>query len=247
MAAPGRRDPARIILTEGPADDCVFAGWGRRDDVDEFAAHLRRARPDGRQLGSRNSPCEARAPCCISAIPTATGTRCSRTAEASPGAFESEKVASGFVTGARRPRACRLRGGRLSRDVDFAHQVLGLKISDYIDLDGRARHDVRSRVLPRQRAAPLLWPWHRARRCPGPGKRLHHFMIETRSITDVGLRPRPLRALRAIRSSWTSASIPTTKWSRSTAQTPSGVPRRVRLRRRAGRRLHLEGRCASTA
>lgn len=177
----------RFILTEGPADDCAFAGWSV-DDVAKFGTKLDAlgvewSSASGQELalrgvdamlyfrdpdGNRHEVFSGQRKATTAFVPTKT------------------KVASGFVTGAGGLGHAVYQADDYPAAVDFAQKVLGLKISDYIDITvapgvtfevaffhANERHHSYA-VAPRP---PI----------PGPVKRLHHFMLETRSITDVGL------------------------------------------------------------
>jgi biphenyl-2,3-diol 1,2-dioxygenase len=183
----------RFILTEGPADDCAFAGWGV-DDVEEFGRKLD-------ALGLEWSPgskeeLALRGVDAMLHFRDPDGNRhevfSGQRKASTP--FVSPKVVSGFVTGDAGLGHAVYQAADYPAAVEFAQKVLGLRISDYIDVTvapgvtfevaffhANERHHSYA-VAPRP---PI----------PGPVKRLHHFMLETRSITDVGLaRDRCIKA-----------------------------------------------------
>ena len=99
--------------------------------------------------------------------------------------FTSALVPSGFVTDAGGLGHVVYEATEYPEMVEFAQQVLGLRLSDYIDLKvapevtveiaffhANQRHHSFA-VAPRP---PV----------PGPHKRIHHFMLEARSVSDVG-------------------------------------------------------------
>ena len=178
----------RFILTEGPKDDCAFSGWRAADAaaVDAFAKKL-----DGMGLPwSWGTPAELalRAVEKMLHFQDPEGNRhevfCGQ--QAGSGAFTSDKVASGFVTGSGGLGHIVFEANNYPGMVEFAEKVLGLHLSDHIYLEvapgmkieisffhGNERHHSYA-VAPR---APV----------PGPKKSIHHFMVETRTMADVGL------------------------------------------------------------
>ena len=179
--------PARIILSQGTADDCVFTGWkvASAADVDAFAAHLQTRG----LMGSYGSDDELAVRNAVRMLhfqdPEGNRHEVYAAAAVSPGAFKSELVASGFVTGKGGAGHVVFEAGNYPATIDFATQVLGLKVSDHVYLEvgpgmkievsffhANERHHSMA-VAPR---APV----------PGPKKHIHHFMIEAGSMADVG-------------------------------------------------------------
>jgi 2,3-dihydroxybiphenyl 1,2-dioxygenase len=177
----------RIILTQGAADDCAFAGWRAADAVAVAAF--------GKKLDGLGLPWEwgaaeeltLRAVQLMLHFKDPEGNRhevfCG--AQVEPNPFVSEKVGSGFVTGTGGLGHIVYEAANYPGVVDFAEKVLGLKLSDHIYIavapevkiqvsffHANERHHSFA-VAPR---APV----------PGPHKRIHHFMVEVRSISDVG-------------------------------------------------------------
>ena len=178
----------RIILTQGPKDDCVFSGWRVADAaaVDAFS----------RKLDSMNLPWSwgtadelaLRAVEKMLHFQDPEGNRhevfCGQQAGTTP--FVSSKVTSGFVTGAAGLGHAVFEANNYPGAVAFAEKVLGLRLSDHIYLQvapevkieisfyhGNQRHHSYA-VAPR---APVA----------GPQKCMHHFMLEARTVADVGL------------------------------------------------------------
>ncbi len=175
----------RFILIEGPVDDCAFAGWGV-DDVAEFGRKL-----DALGVEWSNASAQELSLRGVDAMlyfrdPDGNRHEVFRGQKKASKPFASAKVASGFVTGDGGLGHAVYQAADYPAAVEFAQKVLGLKISDYIDITvapgvtfevaffhANERHHSYA-VAPRP---PI----------PGPVKRLHHFMLETRSITDNGL------------------------------------------------------------
>lgn len=177
----------RIILSEGPADDCAYAGWQVADAaaVDAFGRHL-----DSLGVGwTRGSADELvlRAVQQMLHFKDPEGNRhevyCGMAAAATP--FKSNKVPAGFVTGSGGLGHIVYEANNYPGVLDFAQQVLGLRLSDHIDLavapginievaffHTNERHHSFA-VAPR---APV----------PGPKKSVHHFMVEVADVADVG-------------------------------------------------------------
>lgn len=177
----------RFILTEGAADDCAFAGWRAKDAaaVEAFGKKL-----DGLGLPWAWGNAEELAVRAVEKMllfKDPEGNRhevfCGQQAAQAP--FVSARVPSGFVTGAGGLGHIVYEAGNYPGVVDFAEKVLGLRLSDHIYiavapevkievsfLHANERHHSFA-VAPR---APV----------PGPHKRIHHFMVEARAMSDVG-------------------------------------------------------------
>jgi biphenyl-2,3-diol 1,2-dioxygenase len=184
-----RMDEARyrFILTEGPADDCAFAGWRAADApaVDAFGQRLR-------SLGLKwtwgsDEELALRGVQCMLHFQDPEGNRHEVYCGPQPAtsSFTSELVREGFVTGAGGLGHIVYEASDYPGVVAFAQQVLGLRVSDRIDMavapgvtievsffHANERHHSFA-VAPRP---PV----------PGPHKRVHHFMIEARAMADVG-------------------------------------------------------------
>jgi 2,3-dihydroxybiphenyl 1,2-dioxygenase len=175
----------RFILTVGRADDCAFAGWAV-DDVVEFGKKLEAL--GVKWSGGSQDELALRGVEAMLHFRDPDGNRhevfSGQRKASAP--FVSARVASGFVTGDGGLGHAVYQAADYPAAVEFAQKVLGLRVSDYIDITvapgvtfevaffhANERHHSYA-VAPRP---PI----------PGPVKHLHHFMIETRSITDVGL------------------------------------------------------------
>ncbi len=184
-AVPLRMDTQcrRINLHPGAADDLAYVGWAVADDhdlgllVDRLRAAgvvVAKATPEDAALRSVETLFRCVDP---SGIPTEL--YCGAALSAQP--FASPVVASGFV-------AAELGLGHLVVGTDdpaaaqaFYCDLLGLRVSDRIELPGRGSGVLRLvflRANARHHSIGLA-----ARRYP---KRLHHFMLEVGSLDDVG-------------------------------------------------------------
>ena len=174
----------RFILTEGPADDCAFAGWG----VDDVAAFGRKL--DGLGVAWTAATEEELGLRGVDAMlhfrdPDGNRHEAFTGLRKASEPFVSPRVASGFVTGAGGLGHAVYQSQNYPATVAFAKEVLGLKLSDFIDITpapGLTFEVAFFHANERHHSYAV------APRPPVPGaKRLHHFMLETRSITDVGL------------------------------------------------------------
>ena len=177
----------RFILSAGPADDCAYAGWRVADagEVEAFGRHLdaqglawqwasdaERALRGVQQMLHFQDPVGNRHEVYCGMLPATTS-------------FSSDKVAAGFITGAGGLGHIVYEVADYPGAVAFAQQVLGLRLSDHIDLavapgicieigffHTNERHHSYA-VAPRP---PV----------PGPRKCIHHFMVEAAEMADVG-------------------------------------------------------------
>jgi biphenyl-2,3-diol 1,2-dioxygenase len=179
--------PARFILTPGPANDLAFAGWklASAADLDAFARHLDRQGVQAAWAGPEELAVRQASGMLHFLDPEGNRHEVYVPAPASLQPFESAVVPSGFVTGAGGAGHVVFEAGDYPRMIDFAANVLGVKLSDHIHLapapgvkievsffHANERHHSLA-VAPR---SPM----------PGPKKRIHHFMIEVGNVSDVG-------------------------------------------------------------
>ena len=179
--------PARFILAEGQADDFSFAGWkvGSTADVDAFAAHLEVLGLKGTYASDDELAVRNATRMLHFKDPEDNRHEVYAEAASSQYAFKSELVTSGFVTGQGGAGHVVFEAGNYPATIDFATRVLGMKVSDHVNLEvgpgmkievsffhTNERHHSMA-VAPR---APV----------PGPQKRIHHFMIEVSDMSDVG-------------------------------------------------------------
>jgi biphenyl-2,3-diol 1,2-dioxygenase len=177
----------RFILSAGPADDYAFAGWRVADAaaVRSFVDFLKdkgieatAATPDELALRRVEQMIHFQDP---------AGNRhevyCGHPRAETQ--FKSDLVPSGFVTAGGGLGHVVYEAADYPAMVKFAEDVLGLRLSDFIDMrvgpgitvevaffHANERHHSFA-VAPRP---PV----------PGPHKRIHHFMLEARTMREVG-------------------------------------------------------------
>lgn len=179
--------PARFILHPGTGDDFAYAGWkvASMSELEAFAGHLA-AQGVSAQWGN-DAELEVRHALRMLHFTDSEGNRQEVYVQAptSRQDFVSPLVASGFVTGAGGLGHVVFEASDYPATTDFMRRVLGTRLSDHIDLEpapgvkievsffhANERHHSLA-VAPR---SPM----------PGPRKRIHHFMVEMGSMTDVG-------------------------------------------------------------
>ncbi|WP_066151693.1 MULTISPECIES: VOC family protein [Hydrogenophaga] len=179
--------PARLLLTQGPADDCAFAGWRLADEA-ALAAFC--GKLDRLGLPWHTSSVSERALRGVRAMvhfSDPNGNRhevyCGQ--EPDPEPFRSAPLPQGFVTGA---------GGlgHIVYEVDdyqaqlaFAREVLELRLSDTIEFEPAPRVNIEISFFHANERHHSFALAPRPPR-PGPAKRVHHFMVEVPDITQVG-------------------------------------------------------------
>lgn len=181
--------PWRLLLTQGPADDCAHAGWRVADAtaLQAFCAHLDRlghpwsvgTADECRWRGAQamvhfQDPggCRHEAYCADPALPAAR--------------FHSPVVPRGFVTGAGGLGHIVYEVADIAAQQRFATEVLGLRLSDTIVFEPVPRVNVEVSFYhanPRHHSYAIAPRPPR----PGPAKSVHHLMLEVHDITDVGL------------------------------------------------------------
>jgi len=175
----------RFILRPGGDDDVAFVGWEVRDQaaLNEIAERLR---ADGVEV-SAATPQEARARRVVeylklkdpSGIPTEIYFGPLMTFEQP---FKSARPLSGFVTGELGMGHIVIRVDDSAKSLRFYRDLLGLRISDFIDMRSRRGGDPISLTFmhcnPRHHSIAFGV-------IPAP-KRLMHFMLQCRHVDDVG-------------------------------------------------------------
>jgi 2,3-dihydroxybiphenyl 1,2-dioxygenase len=172
----------RILLHEGATDDVAYIGWEVADSAALAVMKDRLVRAGVPfQVGSA-AEAAARGVREVIALEDPDGIRTE--IHHGPGlglhAFHSDKLASGFKTGAMGMGHVLINVRDCSRTEQFYRDVLGFRLSDYIDTEfmGKPLHAVFLHVNPRHHSlafASLDMP-----------KRLHHMMLEVNTIDDVG-------------------------------------------------------------
>lgn len=177
----------RFILTEGPADDYAFAGWRVANEaaVRAFGEHLTAlgipwTAGSATELALRQSTAMIH-------FRDPAGNRhevyCGHPEAGTP--FTSKFVPSGFVTAGGGLGHVVFEATEYPEMLRFAQDVLGLRLSDYIDM--RVASDVTIEVAffhaNERHHSFAVAPRPPV---PGPHKRIHHFMLEARSMREVG-------------------------------------------------------------
>jgi len=172
----------RILLHEGPRDDVAFLGWEFADGASLEAATKRLS--SAGVLFQHGSAAEIAARGVRTMIvledPDGVRTEFYHGPAVAPNPFRSNRIAAGFRTGAMGMGHVLLDVRDCDATERFYLDVLGFRLSDYIDTEfmGGPLHAVFLHVNPR----------HHSLACASLGgtKRLHHLMLEANAIDDVG-------------------------------------------------------------
>ena len=169
----------RLLFSKGPAEDVAFLGWEVADEatLDQLAAKLRAAGvvvEDG-DAGARRVRKLLRCQ-----DPSGLSTELVVGLEAARAPFKSQTVRSGFVADERGFGHVVLAAREPQATIRFYCDLLGLRLSDRIvtrihgfDVDITFLH-----TNARHHSLALGGPQKR---------RIHHFMLEVKSMDDVGL------------------------------------------------------------
>ncbi len=172
----------RIVLEQGAADDLAFIGWEVTSG--EGLEALRRRLEEAGVEVAEASPSEAaerRVAGLVSFTdPNGVPTELFHGPELAPEPFSSSLAPSGFVTGELGLGHLFITATDAAASEDFYRNVLGLRISDYIETEMRGRpfRAVFLHANPRHHSISFA--------AGGSGKRLDHFMLELGDIDDVG-------------------------------------------------------------
>ena len=173
---------ARILLKEGPADDLVALGFEVPDEaaLHEVAVHVREA---GRSIDPGSSD-EASARGVEGFVrtfePGGVAVELFHGPAIAEAPFRREMVRAGFVTGEQGVGHLALRADNIAETRSYFEQVLSFGLSDHIrcTLPGDFKVDVTFlHVNPRHHTVALG---------SGLEKHLHHFMVQMKSLDDVG-------------------------------------------------------------
>jgi 2,3-dihydroxybiphenyl 1,2-dioxygenase len=96
--------------------------------------------------------------------------------------FQSPRPISGFVAGTQGLGHMVVVMDDLERSVNFYREVLGMRISDYVEVErppGNKMFLAFFHCNPRHHTIAIVG-------MPNPPKRLNHFMLQTKSVDDVG-------------------------------------------------------------
>ena len=172
----------RIVLMEGAADDLAFIGWEVASG-EGLEALRRRLEAAGVAVAeaSLEKAAERRVAGLLSFTdPNGVPTELFHGPELAPEPFSSALAPSGFVTGELGLGHLFVTAKDAAASEDFYRNVLGLKLSDYIETEMRGRpfRAVFLHANPRHHSISFA--------AGGSGKRIDHFMLELGDIDDVG-------------------------------------------------------------
>jgi 2,3-dihydroxybiphenyl 1,2-dioxygenase len=206
----------RFLLTPGPADDLAAIGW-ELTDAAEVEAVAKKLRAAGLAVtaGTAEEAARRRVAGLVKfqdpgGIPSELFYGPALAQEP----FHSAVVRSGFVTGSQGLGHAVINARSQDESKTFYRDVLGFRLSDHIicDLYGYQVNIAFFHANPRH---------HTIAFGDNQKKRIHHFMIEARSMDDVGLAfDRSLRA--GVRIINTLGKHPNDKMFSFYAKTPSG-------------------------
>jgi len=177
----------RFVLTENAADDVAAIGWevNHQQELAELAGQLRAA---GYEVAAA-SPEEARARRVGELIKFSDPSGIPSEAYFGPlvdhlNPFQSPRPIGGFETGTMGLGHIVIRVDDAARSLTFYRDVLGMRVSDFIDLKMRRGRPTDTITLSFMHCNPRH---HTVAFGQFPGnKRLLHFMLQVKSIDDVG-------------------------------------------------------------
>ncbi len=172
----------RIVLKEGEADDLAFIGW-EVDSREDLEALRRRLEEAG--VAVANASTEEAAGRRVAGLvsftdPNGVPTELFHGPELAPMPFASPLAPSGFVTGKLGLGHVFVAARDAAASEDFYRNVLGLRLSDYIEteLRGRPFRAVFLHANPRHHSISFA--------AGAVQKRVDHFMLELGDMDDVG-------------------------------------------------------------
>jgi 2,3-dihydroxybiphenyl 1,2-dioxygenase len=172
----------RFLLHQGASDDVAYVGWEVADGAAMTALRDRVARSGAAVRSGTASEVEARGVQEMIHFDDPNGIRTEIFHGPSLGlrTFRTSKIASGFKTGVRGMGHVLVNASDAVKTERFYRDVLGFRLSDYVDTDfmGMPVHAVFLHANPRHHSLAFA-----ALQLP---KRLHHVMLETNSLDDVG-------------------------------------------------------------
>ena len=202
-SVPGRSDARRLrmddrahrfLLVEGPADDLAFAGWRAADPaaLEELGAQLGREGVAWSWATDEELALRQVERMLHFKDPDGNRHEVFLGLAAASAPFVPDVVTSGFVTGQGGLGHAVFASPNPPAAVDFAKRFLGVAHSDTIEFEpmpGLALEALFFHVNERHHSYAVVPA------APGDPKRLNHFMIETRTMDDVGFaRDRCLEA-----------------------------------------------------
>jgi len=206
----------RILLTPGPADDLVMLGWELANSA-EMDGAAKRLEAAGHRVtaGTQEEAARRRVAGLVKYVdPGGIPSELCYGAFVTQEPFRSAVVRAGFVTGNQGLGHAVISARSQDESKRFYSDVLGFRLSDHIicDLYGYQVNIAFFHANPRH---------HTIAFGNAQKKRIHHFMIEARSMDDVGLAfDRALKA--GVRIINTLGKHPNDKMFSFYAKTPSG-------------------------
>jgi 2,3-dihydroxybiphenyl 1,2-dioxygenase len=173
---------ARILLRRGPADDVTALGFEveSKQAMHELSTHARSAGHPVEPGTDEQAAARGVAGFVRTYEPGGVAIEIFHGPALAAQPFASELVATGFVTGELGAGHLALRAESIAQTRMFLEQVLRFSLSDYIrcTLPGDFKVDITFlHVNPRHHTVALG---------SGLAKHLHHFMLQMRSLDDVG-------------------------------------------------------------
>src|SRR5262245_44445776 len=175
----------RFLVHPTGKDDLVYIGWEVTDEhaLRELSDQLKAAHVEVRP-GSRE---EARARGVVDLITFKDPSGIPSEVFYGPlmafhEPFQSPRPISGFVAGTQGLGHMVVVMDDLDQSVHFYRDVLGMRISDFVEVErppGNKRHLAFFHCNPRHHTIAIA-------AMPNPPKRLNHFMLQTKSLDDVG-------------------------------------------------------------
>jgi 2,3-dihydroxybiphenyl 1,2-dioxygenase len=179
--------PARILLLNGSADDCAFAGWRLQDvaAIKTFCTKLERLGLSWQQGLPQELSLRGVAAMVHFADPGGNRHEVYCGQKPASSHFHSPLVDQGFVTGAGGLGHVVYEVGDYAAHLAFARDVLELRLSDTILADPAPGVEIEIAFFHANERHHSYAIAPKPPR-PGPSKRVHHFMLEVHDITDVG-------------------------------------------------------------
>jgi 2,3-dihydroxybiphenyl 1,2-dioxygenase len=172
----------RIVLEPGEADDLAFIGWevGSGEDLEALRRRLEEAGVAVAEAAPEEAAQRRVAGLIGFTDPNGVPTELFHGPELAPEPFASPLVPSGFVTGELGLGHVFIAARDAAASEDFYRNVLGLRLSDYIETEmgGRAFRAVFLHANPRHHSISFAEG--------ALPKRVDHFMLQLGDMDDVG-------------------------------------------------------------
>ena len=172
----------RFFISPGPANDLACLGWETASEADLAAtvARLRAAGVAVREASGEEHAARAVQRLFVFEDPAGNPSEIYFGPRMATAAFQSHRVRGGFLAGDLGLGHAVIRANTKEESTRFYCDVLGLRLSDSIVCDFYGHHVDLSFFHANARHHSLAFGDKQR-------KRIHHFMIEVRSMDDVGL------------------------------------------------------------